>query len=49
MAHRCHTKLGKKVRLKPTVSIRINFDGIRATVATPVKVFHFPIIMVWIL
>ena len=33
-------KVGKKVRLKSTVSIRIKFDSIRASVATPVKVFH---------
>ena len=44
MAGKGHTKLGKKVQLElPTVSVRINFDSIRASVATPVKVFHiFP-------
>ena len=40
MAGKCHKKPGKKVRSKPTVSIRINFDSIRASVATPIKVFH---------
>ena len=41
MAGKCHIKLGKKLRLNPIVSIRVNFGSIRASVTTPVKVFTF--------
>ena len=41
MAGKCHIKLGKKLRLNPIVSIRVNFGSIRASVTTPVKVFIF--------
>ena len=36
----CHKKSDKKLKLKPIVSIRINFGTFKASVATPVKVFH---------